>query len=174
MAWKKRLKKWSGLSFEWPSAFKIQDYEIRMRTFIAKQFVFFLFASVISFIWSKWSFTKQQKKAIFLLRFSRRASKCKGEWGKERLVPSNCFLRITLASCVRLALSSASLKKAAMTSTSSYVKGIHGYCSFSFAKARYPTNHAIEAFWKPSEAKVSQRTATSGASALWWMCSVEI
>ena len=89
MAWKKRLKKWSGLSWEWPSAFKIQDYEIRMRTFIAKQFVFFLFASVISFIWSKWSFTKQQKKAIFLLRFSRRVE-ANARGSEER---SGLFLR---------------------------------------------------------------------------------
>ena len=62
------------------------------------------------------------------------------ERGKEWLAFSNCFFRGTLAPRVRLALSSA-----CSAFTSSYVKDIHGYCSFSLATSRYLTNRTTEA-----------------------------
>ena len=63
-----------------------------------------------------------------------------GEGGKERLVLLNFSLR------VRLALSSVSLEKCNIDTCSAVCvifREIHGYCSFSLAMSRYPTNHAI-------------------------------
>ena len=147
-----------------------------MRTFIAKQFVFFLFASVISFIWSKWSFTKQQKKAIFLLRFSRRVE-ANARGSEER---SGLFVRTAFFALLSLRAYASRFPPLAWKRQQWRLRHLTSKVSMVTVvlalpwHAGYPTNHAIEAFWKPSEAKVTQRTATSGASALWWMCSVEI
>ena len=70
-----------------------------------------------------------------------------GEGGKERLVLwTSLFalfsLRASASRFLPLAWKNAT-STLVLQSTSSFVKGIHGYCSFSLAMSRYPTNHAI-------------------------------
>ena len=112
------MKKWSGLSWEWPSA--LQDSRLRglMRTFIAKQFLsflslfFFLHPWFLSFKVNDLSTTiTTTKKPWFSCVFPGEWKQTQGgEGGKEWLVLLNFSLRVTLAPRVRLALSSVSLE----------------------------------------------------------------
>ena len=87
---------------------------------------------------------------------------------------SGLFFRTAFFAALSLRASTSRFLPPVLQSTSSYVKNIHGYCSFSLAMSRYPTNHATKAFWKTIRSQISQKTVTSRASALWLMCSVEI
>ena len=115
------MKKWSGLSWEWPSA--LQDSRLRglMRTFIAKQFLSFLFFFFFFFYICGSSHLKVNDLSTTITTTKKPWFSCvfPGEWkqtqggegGKERLVLLNFSLRVTLAPRVRLALSSVSLEK---------------------------------------------------------------
>ena len=115
------MKKWSGLSWEWPSA--LQDSRLRglMRTFIAKQFLSFLFFFFFFFLHLWFLSFKVNDLSTTITTTKKPWFSCvfPGEWkqtqggegGKERLVLLNFSLRVTLAPRVRLALSSVSLEK---------------------------------------------------------------
>ena len=106
------MKKWSGLSWEWPSA--LQDSRLRglMRTFIAKQFLSFLFFFFFFFLHLWFLSFKVNDLSTTITTTKKPWFSCvfPGEWkqtqggegGKERLV---------LLNFVRLALSSVSLEK---------------------------------------------------------------
>ena len=59
---------------------------------------------------------------------------------------SGLFFRTAFFAALSLRASTSRFLPPVLQSTSSYVKNIHGYCSFSLAMSRYPTNHATKAF----------------------------
>ena len=155
------MKKWSGSSWEWPSA--LQDSRLRglMRTFIAKKFLSFIFFFFFFFFLHLWFLSfKVNDLSTTITTTKKPWFSCvfPGEWkqtqggGGGREERSDLFFWTSLFALLSLRASASRFlplawKNATSTlvlqSTSSFVKGIHGYCSFTLAMSRYPTNHAI-------------------------------